>query len=178
VSGTAFVWLAHTYSLMGNFDSALAIGRYARKLDSGLLLARTIGAKDAIDAGRPDEARALVSGVVSDAPWEGQAAYSLARAGDTALAHATIRELERMPPDTWLLHTGLAYAYLGLRDTSRALTELERALAAREIAPKWDTFSDRVYDPIRSSPRFAAVVRGYGLDVGVMTSPYGGRPAK
>lgn len=178
VSGTAFVWLAHTYALSGNFDSALAIGRHARELDPGLLLTRTMAAKDAIDAGRPAEARALVTGIVATAPWRGQAAFSLARAGDTAAARATIRELERMPSDSWLLHTGLAYAYLGLRDTSRALTELEQALAAREIAPKWDTFSDRIYDPIRSSARFAAVVRGYGLDVGVMTSPYGGRPAK
>lgn len=180
VSGTAFVWLAHVYGLSGQFDSALAIGRHARELDPGLLLARTMGAKDEIDAGHPDEARTLVNGidVPVSAPWRGQAAYSLARAGDTAIVRATIRDLQRMPPDTWLLHTGLAYAYLGLRDTSGALAELERALATREIMPKWDTFSDRMFDPLRSSARFAAVVRGFGLDAAVMTSPLGGRPAK
>jgi eukaryotic-like serine/threonine-protein kinase len=178
VSGTAFVWLAHTYALSGNYDSALAIGRRSRELDPGLMLARTIGAQDAVEAGHLDEARALVSGFVGTAPWRGQAMYSLARAGDTAVVRATIRELERMPPDTWLVHTGLAYAYLGLRDTSHALTELERALASREIAPKWNTFSDRMYDPIRSSARFAAIVRGYNLDERVITSRYGGRPVK
>ncbi|HET7372259.1 MAG TPA: tetratricopeptide repeat protein, partial [Gemmatimonadaceae bacterium] len=178
VSGTAFVWLAHMYSLSGQFDSALAINRHARELDAGLLLPRTIGAKDAIDAGRPDEARALVTGIAASAPWRGQAMYSLGRAGDTAAVHATIRDLLRMPSDTWLIHTGLAYAYLGLRDTANALTELERALAVREITPKWDTFSDRMYDPVRSSPRFAAVARGFGLDVPLITSPYGGRPAR
>jgi tetratricopeptide (TPR) repeat protein len=178
VSGTAFVWLAHTYALSGNFDSALAIERRARGLDPGLLLAHTIGAIDAVDAGKPEEARTLVTGVVAQAPWRGQAAYSLARAGDTGATRATIRELERMPSNTWLVHTGLVYAYLGLRDTNNALRELERALAAREIAPKWDTFSGRMYDPIRSSARFAAIVRGYGLDDRVMTSPFGGRPVK
>ena len=112
------------------------------------------------------------------APWRGQAAYSLGRAGDTAAVRATIRDLEQMPPDSLLVHTGLVYAYLGIGDTSHALTELERALAAREITPKWDTFSDRMFDQLRASPRFAAVVRGFGLDERVMTSPLGGRPTK
>jgi len=83
-----------------------------------------------------------------------------------------------MSPDTWLLHTALAYANFGARDTSHALTELERALAAREITPDWSSFSDRMFDPLRQSARFAAVVRGFGLDQGIMTSPNGGRPAK
>jgi len=99
-------------------------------------------------------------------------------AGDTVAARGTIRDLERMSPDTWLLHTALAYANFGVRDTSHALTELERALAAREITPDWSSFSDRIYDPVRQSVRFAAVVRGFGLDQGIMTSPNGGRPAK
>ena len=178
VSGTAFVWLAHIYSLSGQFDSAMVIGRRARELDPGLVLARTIGAMDAIDAGRPDDARALVTALVASAPWRGQAAYSLGMAGDTADVRGTIRDFERLPPDTWLLHTALAYADFGVRDTSRALTELERALAAREITPNWTSFSSRMYDPIRSSARFAAVVRGFGLDQGIMTSRNGGRPVR
>jgi TolB-like protein len=178
VSGTAFVWLAHTYALSSQFDSALVIGRHARELDPGLLLARTIGAIDAIDAGRPDDARALVTALNATGPWLGQVAYSLGMAGDTVAARGTIRDLERMPPDTWLLHTALVYANLGARDTSHALTELERALAAREITPDWSSFSDRIYDSLRQSARFAAVVRGFGLDQGIMTSPNGGRPAK
>ena len=129
VSGTAFVWLAHMYSLSGQFDSALAIGRHARELDPGLILARTIGAMDLIDAGRPAEARALVTGLDASPPWRGQVAYSLGEAGDTAVARSVVREIERLPAGTWLLHTALVYASLGVRDTSRALTELERAVA-------------------------------------------------
>jgi hypothetical protein len=35
-----------------------------------------------------------------------------------------------------------------------------------------------MFDPVRSSARFAAVVRGFGLDPAIMTSSNGGRPAK
>jgi len=62
-------------------------------LDPGLLLARTIGAIDAIDAGRPDDARALVTALNATGPWLGQVAYSLGMAGDTVAARATIRDL-------------------------------------------------------------------------------------
>ena len=183
LSGTAFVWLAHMLSFAGLHDSALAMNRHARKVDQGLLLARTIGAKDAIWAGKPDVARALATGVeVSaveiSAPWRGQAAYTLGRVGDTAAARATLHDLERLPADTWLLHTGLMYTALGLGDTARALTELETAARIKEIAPKWDTFSDRMFDVIRHSPRFAAIVRAFNLDADIMTSETGGRPAK
>ena len=178
VSGSAFVWLAHMYSLSGQFDSAMAIGRHARELDAGLALARTMGAIDAIDAGRPDDARALVTGLSAPPAWRGQAAYSLARAGDTAAARSVVRELDRLPADTWLIHTARLYSLLGLRDTSRALTELERALAAREMTPNWDSFSDRMFDPLRGSKRFGEVLRGFGLDVAVMMAVNGGRPAR
>jgi hypothetical protein len=165
-------------SFAGAHDSALAVNRHAREVDPGLLLARTIGAKDAIWAGHPEVARALATGVEASAPWRGQAAYSLAKVGDTAAARTTLRDLEHLPADTWLLHTGLMYTALGLGDTARALSELEAAARIKEIAPKWDTFSDRMFDAIRHSPRFAAILRSYNLDVAVMTSETGGRPAK
>jgi len=176
--GTALVWLAHTYSLAGEHDSALVIGRRAREIDPGLMLGRMIGGIDAIAAGRPDEARSIAADVQGIAPWRGQAAYSLGKAGDTAAAHATIRDLERLPRDTWLIHTALVYASLGVDDTARALSELEAAVRAREIMPKWNPLADYMFDPIRQSPRFAAVVRAFGLDDRVFTSPNGGRPAK
>jgi hypothetical protein len=104
--------------------------------------------------------------------------YSLGMAGDTTTVRAAVHDFERMPRGTWLLHTALVYAHLGLGDTSRAVSELERALAARETTPDWNSFSDRMFDPIRHNARFAAVVRGFGLNEALMTSARGGRPAK
>jgi tetratricopeptide (TPR) repeat protein len=176
VSGTAFVWLAHCYALAGMHDSAFVIGRHARDIDPGLLLSRTIGALDAVAAGRRDDARALVTGIEASPPWKGQVAAALAMAGDTSGAMAIVRGLRALPRETWLIHTALMHAYLGLRDTSRALDELEAALRVREITPKWGSLADYDFDSVRRSARFAAAVRGFGLDEARFTSPNGGRP--
>ena len=171
LSGTAFVWYAHLLSQEGHTDSALAINRHARELDAGLVLARTIGGIDLLLAGRRDEARALVTGIEASAAWRGQAAYVLGRAGDTAAVRETLRYLQRLPRDTWMLHTAFMWTYLGAGDTAQTLSALEDALRARELTPQWNSFADWVYDPVRRSARFAAVVRGFGLDERVMTAP-------
>jgi len=170
VSGTAFIWLGHMLSLTGKLDSSLIVQRHARQLDPGLLLGRNIGALDAAAAGRLDEARALVSGLEASAPWLGQAGYVLGVIGDTAAVRKTIRDLHSLPRNTWMVNTGLMWAYLSVGDTARALSAMEDALEARDLAPQWTSFADRPYDSVRKSARFAAVMRGYGLEVERMTA--------
>jgi len=103
----------------------------------------------------------------------GVAAYVLAATGDRAGAAATVRELEARPRGEWSVATGLSYAYLGLGDTARALSALETAARAGERP--YLTFVDPMFDPLRRSPRFAAVVRRLGLDERRFTSPAGAR---
>jgi hypothetical protein len=65
--------------------------------------------------------------------------------------------------------SALGYAYLGVGDTARALSALEAAAVTHERPTL--TFADPVFDPVRQSRRFAAVVTRYGLDVRRFTSP-------
>ena len=56
-----------------------------------------------------------------------------------------------------------AIVYLGLGDRERALDGLEKAYEARS---QWLTFLkvDRVFDPLRSDPRFIELLKKVGLD--------------
>jgi hypothetical protein len=65
---------------------------------------------------------------------------------------------------------------LALGDTARGLDELERAMEAREFWPSAPILSTPIVDPIRKSPRFAALLRRANLSVEIFTSPTGGRP--
>jgi TolB-like protein/tRNA A-37 threonylcarbamoyl transferase component Bud32/tetratricopeptide (TPR) repeat protein len=171
LSGTALAHVAHMLSLSGKLDSSMVVYRRAREVDPGLILGRTMGARDAIAAGDTALARSLAAGVEGSPPWRGQAAYALAKLGDVAPARAALRQLDTLPRSTWMVHTGTMYVALGLGDTTRALAQLDSALRAGEIVPKWETFTDRMFDGIRKSARFAAAVRGFNLDVAFFAAP-------
>ena len=135
---------------------------------------------DLLAVGRKEEARRVVDEMQSTPglPFRGQAGYVLAQVGDSAAAKDIIKQMLKLPDTTWPVHTALAFVYLGLGDTTQALTQLERAARAKEITPKWVGFSDRTYDSIRKSPPFTAIIRAFGLDPKLFTSTYGGRPAR
>jgi serine/threonine-protein kinase len=165
-AGTPAVWVAHMLAELGQHDAALAQSKRAWELDSLLATSQTFLTRGRLLAGRPAEAVAMLQhgGRRLPVPFNGTAAYVLYRAGATAAADSIARSLRDTPENTWMRHTGLAFVYLGTGDTARALTELETASRKREITPFWESFSGTVFDPIRESPRFIAVVRSFGLE--------------
>ena len=74
--------------------------------------------------------------------------------------------------------TARVWDYLGVGDTAKALTEMEAAVQHREIIPQMIPFSDWLYDPVRHSARFAALMTKLGLDERVFTGATGGRPSR
>jgi hypothetical protein len=129
-----------------------------------------------VAARRFDEARAFVGDSEPPIPFNGMAAYSLELAGDTARAAKIRRTLDSTPDTTWMIHSARSFAYLATRDTAKALSEMEAGLAARELVPQWMPLLDRIYDPVRQSERFAAIVRRSGLEGRGLTGANGGRP--
>ena len=161
--------LAYCLSLLGRYDESLAESRRAYDLDSSSASHGFVPLAMLHD-GHPEEARAMARvAVLPPFNGVGVAAYVLAATGDRAGAAATVRELEARPRGEWSVATGLSYAYLGLGDTARALSALETAARAGERP--YLTFVDPMFDPLRRSPRFAAVVRRLGLDERRFTSP-------
>jgi hypothetical protein len=61
---------------------------------------------------------------------------------------------------TWTRWTGLALAYVGLGDTTRAISAMEHAAAGD--GDEFPTYAPRIQLP--SGPRVDAVLRRYNLD--------------
>jgi hypothetical protein len=86
--------------------------------------------------------------------------------------------IDAKPDTTWMVHTSGVYAYLGVRDTARALTEMEAAVRNRETIASYLPLADPVFDDIRGSQRFARVVKQLGLEGRGLTDPNGSRPGR
>jgi tetratricopeptide (TPR) repeat protein len=85
-------------------------------------------------------------------------AYAYGMSGDRARAMATLGELKKMSPGGVVAPFNLALVYLGLGDRTRALDYLEQAYAASSELLVWLKI-DRIYDPLRSEPRFIALMK-------------------
>ena len=169
-SSVASAWLSYAFLLQGKRDSALALSARAVQLDSTLLPTVNLGALVNLHLNRDSVARRLLmaatSGGMSIAP------YIYARLGDTAAAQRLLRAIDATKPPPWYRHVVKATAALGVRDTARALDALEQS--ARETGSLWTVYQsvrDAMYDPVRATPRFAALARQAGLDVNGNSAP-------
>jgi hypothetical protein len=86
-----------------------------------------------------------------------------------------MRRLEALPDSVWGRNSALAYVALALGDTARGLAAMERAAARDGDLLLAHAIAAPFYDPVRASPRFAAVLRRFNLDVEHLTRPDGGR---
>ena len=170
---TASVFASYTLSLMGDDAAAWEESKRARELDPNLFTARTILAWERAATGHRGEAlKILGEPITSPTVFAGFSAYALQLAGDTVRAAEARRGLAQRPDTTYGIHVARSYGYLSIGDTSSALTELERALDAREIIPQQMFFVEPLLDSVRRSARFAAIVRRIGLDPRTFAGPF------
>jgi serine/threonine-protein kinase len=161
-------WLAGNILFAYNRrDEGLATVRRSFELDSSDASAgRLMYALLMHASGHADSARVLLKGARAGLfpqtePWLG---YLIGAIGDRSEAAAFVRRLDGERGRNAFANLSQAWTYLGSGDTTRALDALERALRAREPMGFSAPFGMLVYDPIRKSARFAAVIKGYGLD--------------
>jgi TolB-like protein/tetratricopeptide (TPR) repeat protein len=168
----AGAYLGYAHSLLGHHDLAIAENKRAVDLDSTLISSYTLLGRAYRAGGRSSEALAIAHKVrtMSEEPRIlGIVANTVGTLGETANARAIIAKLEALPVTTPRKYSGLAYSYLGIGDTARALDALERAVAADGVIMYSVVPRDRTYDPIRGTARFAATLRRQNLDPARLT---------
>jgi tetratricopeptide (TPR) repeat protein len=147
---------------------AQAAIRHSLDLDSTLLVTRMMAGTVDLYANRVDKAiRQLEPARQLDRsnPFTlGVLGYAYARAGRADQARAIAQQLESPTGKQNSAAGAAARVYLGLGDTARALTMLERGAAQHDISFSTEVLAEPFFDPIRHSPRFAAVVARVGLD--------------
>jgi TolB-like protein/Tfp pilus assembly protein PilF len=148
------------------YEAAKEQGRIGLESDPNDWLSQwAIGWID-IEVGKFNEAvTELQKARVMDSPpvvagWLG---YAYAKSGERIKAEAIITELNQMSSRRYVDTFSIAIIYLGLGDKMRALDELEKGYEARDWGLLWLKM-DRIFDPLRSEPRFIALMKKVGFD--------------
>jgi adenylate cyclase len=148
------------------YEAAREQVRKALELDPNSYYAHLFLGWIDIEAGKFNESLSeLQKASAMDSPpavagWLG---YAYAAAGERAKAEAMIAELNQMSSHRFVSPFCTAIIYLGLGDKRRALEGLEKAYEARSqflVLLK----VERMFDPLRSDPRFIELLKKVGLD--------------
>jgi len=84
--------------------------------------------------------------------------YAYGASGDHVRAQSELAELKSKALRGYVSPFNLALIYLGLGDRQRALNYLEQSYAADSQWLGW-LKGDRIFDPLRSDPRFVALMK-------------------
>jgi adenylate cyclase len=156
---TALAW-------QGKYEAAKQQARKAGDLDPTFFLPFYMTGWIDIQAGKISDAiPELQKANVMDSPtWVAALlGYAYGASGDRTHAMAAIGEQNRRSLHGYVEPWNLAIIYLGLGDRQRALDGLEKAYTAHSELMAWIKM-DRIFDPLRSEPRFIALMKKVNLE--------------
>jgi adenylate cyclase len=158
--------MAITLAWQGKYEAAMQQSSTSLYLDPTSSIAQFASGWTDIAAGKVSEAipelqkaKAMESTAFA-AGWLG---YAYAASDDRTRAQAVIEELRQESLQRFISPFYPAIIYLGLGDRERALGGLEKAYEARS---NWlaTLKMDRIFDPLRSEPRFIELLKKVHLD--------------
>jgi tetratricopeptide (TPR) repeat protein len=154
-------WLAYAYYVNRQMDSAVVERARAYQNDSTYIINLTTGPRILWKAGQFAEMRALLR----QAPTRNAGAlFLLAAIGDTAEAMSRLRAAQQTTPPLRYIDVLTAYTMLGKGDTAEALAALERLVDEKEEWATTESTLDPIFDSVRQSARFRALMRRLGLE--------------
>ena len=173
---TIATWLGFAQARSPTTERAVQEATRAWELDSVSAVVQIVTAMTALETGREAEARRIAVSAPKSNFNEGTFAWILGAADSLEAARAAIRRIDARGGNGWLDQLNLAFASLVLTDTARALDAMETSLQRNEpIASYWPLWS-RVFDPVRGTARFRALLERVGLDEATMNEARRGSP--
>jgi TolB-like protein/tetratricopeptide (TPR) repeat protein len=151
----------------GDRDTALQLGQRAMELDPSLDAARFLLAAVHLYERDADAAITLLQPVADgkNVPViiQGLLGYAYAVAGKPDAAHTVLARIDSTHPGGGNA-AAIARVYLGLNDIDACLTWLDRAADVRDPFFASESMASPLFDPLRTQPRFRALLRRLDLD--------------
>lgn len=158
-------WVGSRYFFARKYDLAIKQYRNAVELDSNFVPARLALGQVYVQQGMSQEAIAELERAVSLSGGSPVYVASLAHAygvtGRKADGGRLIKNLEKLATQRYVAAIDTAVAWLGLGDHDRALASLDKAVEERSPRLLFLKVDPR-FDPLRSSPRFQALIQRTG----------------
>ncbi|MEX1187446.1 MAG: protein kinase [Gemmatimonadaceae bacterium] len=174
-SAVASAWVGHLLFLSGRRSAGMIELRRALEFEPVNPPALVMMAEAFRLQGQRDSSRVYAERLWRGVPaWRPVAAAALAELGEADRALAWLRAFETGPAPEHTVINAIG-VYAGLRDSTRMLAAMEEATRRGEIWPTYFSLNEPRFDFVRSSGRFAAIVRGAGLDERLFTAPGAGR---
>ena len=174
--------VGHTYqaaqllALAGRYPEAIRFVNRSWEIDS-TLSSTSVHVTLLWEGGQVAEARRRAEVLLRLSPYPGainRAIHVIAKTGDPGRAATLLRQQRARFAGRDEGGSVWYSAWIALGDTAQALTALEESARRGELGVTIPLGSQH-FDPVRASPRFAAIVRTLGLDVALFTSPNAGR---
>ncbi len=153
--------LSVAYLLRGDYDTTRVLARRAGELDPTYFYPVMLEGSIALEMGKPAEAIPWfekAEGMGAPAYVTAWLAYARGASGDRAGAMAGLEKLKRVSVHGQVSPFNMALVSLGLGDRAKAIAYLEQARQADSQWLGWLKY-DHVFDPLRSDPRFQALLR-------------------